>query len=202
MGREHLHSVMPMDASPRVERTAVRNICWKCKVRWWSRGAVQKCKDCGASFGARDVWRNAPFVPQRLMSAREARGMSFEDLATKVGGNPNVLRAYEAPGAPTKPTWREILILSRVLNMPLDWFSKPWNPEVDELHGMLFLCNTSTFCEGDEGCGEMAVALCDFPIAGGGTCDKPICAEHGKRVGPDRDYCLGCVQKMRPKATA
>lgn len=31
--------------------------------------------------------------------------------------------------------------------------------------------------------------LCDFPIGNGKTCDKPLCRDCARRVGPNRDYC-------------
>lgn len=32
---------------------------------------------------------------------------------------------------------------------------------------------------------------CDYPTSAraSGTCDKPLCQRHAKRVGPNRDYC-------------
>ena len=38
------------------------------------------------------------------------------------------------------------------------------------------------------GCVGKGARLCDFPKVGG-TCDKPICLTHARRIGPDRDYC-------------
>ncbi len=40
-------------------------------------------------------------------------------------------------------------------------------------------------------CGEKTVALCDFEVRAGKTCDRPVCALHRHEVGPDRDYCAG-----------
>lgn len=37
-------------------------------------------------------------------------------------------------------------------------------------------------------CMAMSTLLCDWPV-GGGTCDAPLCPEHGAEVGRDRHYC-------------
>ena len=31
--------------------------------------------------------------------------------------------------------------------------------------------------------------LCDFPVTGSRTCDRPVCVEHARHVEPDTDYC-------------
>ena len=38
-------------------------------------------------------------------------------------------------------------------------------------------------CDGDR------VALCDYPVADGKTCDKGVCATHRTGVGENIDYC-------------
>jgi hypothetical protein len=38
-------------------------------------------------------------------------------------------------------------------------------------------------------CGAEVARLCDFPLGKGKTCDRPVCARHAKRVGPDHDLC-------------
>jgi len=37
-------------------------------------------------------------------------------------------------------------------------------------------------------CRAWATVLCDFPLRGGRTCDRPCCPAHARPVGPDRDY--------------
>ena len=37
-------------------------------------------------------------------------------------------------------------------------------------------------------CCGISTLLCDWPVDGG-TCDAPLCAEHGHQVGADRHYC-------------
>jgi len=38
-------------------------------------------------------------------------------------------------------------------------------------------------------CHRRAPYLCDYPLAGGKTCDRPICEGHRAHVGPNKDYC-------------
>ena len=42
-------------------------------------------------------------------------------------------------------------------------------------------------------CGGVANLLCDFPVAEGKTCDRPICEDCASPVAPDADihYCAG-----------
>jgi hypothetical protein len=37
-------------------------------------------------------------------------------------------------------------------------------------------------------CTRPHTRLCDYPTETG-TCDAPLCGQHARRVGPDRDYC-------------
>lgn len=39
-----------------------------------------------------------------------------------------------------------------------------------------------------EFCAKLHTKLCDFPTFGK-TCDKRMCDDHAKNVGPDKDYC-------------
>jgi hypothetical protein len=43
--------------------------------------------------------------------------------------------------------------------------------------------------KGCASCGRPSTKLCDFDIGGGKTCDRAMCDQHAKRVGPNRDYC-------------
>jgi hypothetical protein len=53
-------------------------------------------------------------------------------------------------------------------------------------------------------CAHIAVALCDFPLGGGTTCDLPLCDGHRIAQGGDMqdiDYCpqhalMACVQQQ------
>lgn len=38
-------------------------------------------------------------------------------------------------------------------------------------------------------CFSVHTFLCDHPLAGGGTCDAPMCSLHAKEVGVDRHLC-------------
>jgi hypothetical protein len=42
-------------------------------------------------------------------------------------------------------------------------------------------------------CRAPGILLCDFPVADGKTCDKPMCPKHAVEVGPDRHYCPECM---------
>lgn len=47
-------------------------------------------------------------------------------------------------------------------------------------------------------CKAPATLLCDGPTPiPGRTCDKPICAAHAKKTGPDRHLCNGCAERAR-----
>lgn len=39
------------------------------------------------------------------------------------------------------------------------------------------------------GCYEDRVALCDYPVGNGKTCDRRICRTHRTRAGENIDYC-------------
>lgn len=39
-------------------------------------------------------------------------------------------------------------------------------------------------------CRSSSTKLCDWPAAGGKTCDRPVCDEHADQVGPDKHYCV------------
>lgn len=38
-------------------------------------------------------------------------------------------------------------------------------------------------------CCAVSTLLCDWPLEGGGTCDAPLCPEHGTEVAPDKHLC-------------
>ena len=38
-------------------------------------------------------------------------------------------------------------------------------------------------------CGTIAKLQCDWKTGGGKTCDRDLCAEHAKEVGPDKHLC-------------
>lgn len=177
-----LESVKPLDCGPREEKKATRNVCWRCAVRWWSRKPEDSCPKCGASFADRDKWKSTPFASKRLECAREFQALTQDELAAKVGGMP--IAAFEAGEA--VPTFGEIRQLASVLDFPPGFLTNP--KPMPELDGIHFWCNTSTYCE-VESCGNYAVAYCDQKMPGGGTCDAPICGEHGINAGDDIDYC-------------
>ncbi|MGH9496004.1 MAG: hypothetical protein ACRD3B_13475 [Candidatus Sulfotelmatobacter sp.] len=56
--------------------------------------------------------------------------------------------------------------------------------------GFAIICGTRhkrQFCA----CGRECQFLCDWKVPGkkSGTCDKPICAQHAKQVGPEKHLC-------------
>jgi hypothetical protein len=52
-------------------------------------------------------------------------------------------------------------------------------------------------------CGDPnAGALCDYPLEGGGTCDKSCCYRHRRHVGRDRDYCADHWDQTKPMPEA
>jgi hypothetical protein len=38
-------------------------------------------------------------------------------------------------------------------------------------------------------CGKPHTSLCDYPLANGKTCDRPMCNSCKTRIGPDLDVC-------------
>lgn len=38
-------------------------------------------------------------------------------------------------------------------------------------------------------CRRVGEFLCDFPVGGGRTCDRPVCKAHRHPVAPGVDYC-------------
>lgn len=60
--------------------------------------------------------------------------------------------------------------------------------------GWGFACGSRTVCQ-EPGCYERSVALCDWPLANGHTCDRRMCAHHRHPVGRDLDYCTPHYQR-------
>lgn len=61
---------------------------------------------------------------------------------------------------------------------------------LDEAHSGIIICrgrHTVEFCM----CGRQGDFLCDWkvPDRKSGTCDKPICSKHAKKVGPEKHLC-------------
>jgi hypothetical protein len=130
---------------------------------------------------ANEHWKTMPFVPARLKLAREARGLDQAALQRVT-----VLPIEGFEGSTVIPSIWQILVVALALGMPPAFFTKPMEPEGK---GVGFACDLRTLCD-NEACGNLAAAACDFPLPGGGTCDKKMCLEHGKRVGYERDFCF------------
>lgn len=49
------------------------------------------------------------------------------------------------------------------------------------------------------GCVSAAPLLCDYPLANGKTCDKPVCKAHSEtdKTKPDTDYCAPHARLLR-----
>jgi hypothetical protein len=41
----------------------------------------------------------------------------------------------------------------------------------------------------EPGCTREHVALCDFKLANGNTCDRRMCLDHQYHIGPNQDLC-------------
>lgn len=41
----------------------------------------------------------------------------------------------------------------------------------------------------ESGCEYESDVLCDWPMGRGKTCDLPLCADHARHIGEDRDLC-------------
>lgn len=43
--------------------------------------------------------------------------------------------------------------------------------------------------EQQQRCADISEALCDWPMGGGRTCDRALCAAHAIEVGRNKHYC-------------
>lgn len=74
--------------------------------------------------------------------------------------------------------------------------------------GVAIVCTRGRRLKGEKcHCGVTATHLCDGrvrPDRGGRQrrCDRPICAAHATRVGPDRDHCPECVAMHEARLNA
>ncbi len=117
-----------------------------------------------------------------LTMAREARGLTLEELAKSTGIPANVLRQIERHGA--IPTEVELLRLE-MLDFPRAFF---FRKTITGDFGIMFACG-----EGIKGCvvcGQMAGFLCDYPMGKGEICSAPICDHHAVYLSsPDVHLC-------------
>jgi len=51
-------------------------------------------------------------------------------------------------------------------------------------------------------CPNPAPRLCDFRLADGRTCNKPLCSSHAVSVAPGVDHCHGHPMPLNPLAYA
>jgi transcriptional regulator with XRE-family HTH domain len=125
-------------------------------------------------------WKLKPFVPERLASAREGRGVELAE-AEEVSGLP--IGAFER--GEQVPTRDHIYYFGRAFDFPPAWFTAEMPPtEMGTLH----ICEHTELC--DECFTDNAVAQCDYPTPNG-TCDRWLCAAHRNKLVDfeDRDYC-------------
>lgn len=127
-----------------------------------------------------DFWKAFPFVPERLTSAREGRGVELAE-AEEVSGLP--IGAFER--GEQEPSRDHIYYFGRAFNFPPGWFTKVMPP--DEL-GPIHWNERTELC--DECFTDDAVAQCDFATPTG-TCDRWLCAAHRNKLVDfeNRDYC-------------
>lgn len=128
-----------------------------------------------------DVRKAQPFQGERLKVAREFRGWTRTELSKRLRMPIKELELGKAQ--PLPPMVKRMALC---LGFPVEWFTKPIPPDPFK-DGIHFCCSTS-LCDNEE-CGERSIALCDYPMAGGGTCDAKICSNHGTRVARNKDYC-------------
>jgi hypothetical protein len=38
-------------------------------------------------------------------------------------------------------------------------------------------------------CPKPSIAECDWPVADGKTCDRPVCGDHADQFGPNQHWC-------------
>ncbi len=51
-------------------------------------------------------------------------------------------------------------------------------------------CGAAIWIDGRErACRAISAFLCDFPSAGGHTCDRALCEAHANQVSTNRHYC-------------
>lgn len=136
-----------------------------------------------------------PFVPERLVVAREMRGIELLMLEYRTG-----LPIERFERGLRSPSHDDLRVLSARLGFPPAWFTKPIEttfPPVEQTS----LCsrNGSGSCDY---CSKSSASLCDYPV-NGGTCDAPLCRDHRLHVrGRDIDYCPGhadCTQISEPQ---
>ena len=61
----------------------------------------------------------------------------------------------------------------------------------------VFICGELGPHCGEDGCGEAAGYLCDYPVGDEQPCDIPMCSRHAAEVAPNTHYCRGHLSLWR-----
>lgn len=68
-----------------------------------------------------------------------------------------------------------------------------WDKANDEVQpsARVFMCGDLkiVMCRGEVACEYEGDVLCDWPMGRGKTCDLPLCEDHARNIGPERDLC-------------
>lgn len=61
-----------------------------------------------------------------------------------------------------------------------------------------FLCLENAEHCGENGCGGLALNLCDYPILNGKTCDRKLCRKHSHEINKNHHYCTAHFEQYVP----
>lgn len=126
----------------------------------------------------------------RYQEAREARGVTLQELHLRTRIPLTRLRAFENLDLPVQANASEIAMLCMVLHFPKAFFLKEPRRETHEG----WICGDGVELCGFPGCGYISDWLCDWPIGGGKTCDMPLCDHHRCAQGTDEEPFDLCPQ--------
>jgi transcriptional regulator with XRE-family HTH domain len=130
-------------------------------------------------------------LPERLVQARESRGIDRFEAAKALGVTELALWEFETGKRPMEwlqADWNGLLLR---LGYPVARYAmeqRPY-PEIGESFNSLAIHLPVELC-GD--CGiRLSEAACDWKVAPRGrvSCDQPLCAYCRTRLGPNRDLC-------------
>ena len=134
---------------------------------------------------------------EQLRIAREARGISRDDLAGGLGVSPRQVKHWEnaSDAFELELTDRRIGIIRR-LNFPLAFYQR--TPEHLIPRSVAFFCGPGAAKAARESkcaverCSGVSEYLCDFHVTESRTCDRQLCDRHAIEFGTDDDpidYC-------------
>lgn len=134
--------------------------------------------------------------PARLKIAREARGLTREDLAERLGVTAGDVSAWETDQRPPETALGRLELLLEVARA---WYFKGQSPGSEPT--VTFICSRGRRSKPKPcACGAPSAFLCDGPkgAKGGKTCDAPLCARCRVRTGPHTDLCPACAGREPP----